>query len=93
MRRGRLLEGGAEHRLFDQVLASLRERKLVKARMRQRTDSTHVVAAVRDLNRLERVVETLRAGNRTVGCVRLSSVRCSDRQHASHARARAANRE
>jgi len=59
--RGRLLKGGAEQRLFDLVLGRLRERKLVKARTRQRTDSTHVVAAVRDLNRLERVVETLRA--------------------------------
>lgn len=59
--RGRLLAGGVEHKLFDYVLDTLRERNLVKARMRQRTDSTHVVAAVRDLNRLERVVETLRA--------------------------------
>ena len=59
--RARLLAGGAEQRLFDLVLDRLRERKLVKARTRQRTDSTHVVAAVRDLNRLERVVETLRA--------------------------------
>jgi transposase len=59
--RGRLLAGGVEHKLFDRVLDALQERKLVKARTRQRTDSTHVVAAVRDLNRLERVVETLRA--------------------------------
>ena len=59
--RARLLEGGAERRLFDHVLSLLRERKLVKARTRQRTDSTHVMAAVRELNRLERVVETLRA--------------------------------
>jgi hypothetical protein len=34
---------------------------LVTARGRQRTDATHVVAAVRDLNRLEMVGETLRA--------------------------------
>jgi len=33
----------------------------VKRRGRQRTDSTHVLAAVRTLNRLERVGETLRA--------------------------------
>jgi hypothetical protein len=33
----------------------------VKSRTRQRTDSTHVLAAVRDLNRLERVGETLHA--------------------------------
>ena len=59
--RARLLEAGAEQRLFDHLLSLLRERKLVKARTHQRTDSTHVVAAVRDLNRLERVVETLRA--------------------------------
>lgn len=59
--RTRLLAGGAERRLFDKLLALLREHKLVKARSRQRTDSTRVVAAVRDLNRLKRVVETLRA--------------------------------
>jgi transposase len=59
--RARLLGDGAEHRLFDRILTLLQERKLVKARGRQRTDSTHVVAAVRDLNRLERVMETLRA--------------------------------
>ena len=33
----------------------------MKARGRQRTDSTHVLAAVRGLNRLERVGETVRA--------------------------------
>ncbi len=59
--RARLLEGGAERRLFDKILSLLRQRQLVKARTRQRTDSTHVVASVRELNRLERVVETLRA--------------------------------
>jgi len=59
--RGRLLAGGAEHELFDRVLDTLRECKFVKARMRQRTDSTHVVAAIRDMNRLERVMEMLRA--------------------------------
>src|SRR5262245_57020641 len=59
--RSRLLTGGAESRLFDKVLSVLREQKLVKERTLQRTDSTHVLAAVRDLNRLERVVETLRA--------------------------------
>ena len=75
--RGRLLEGGAKHRLFDQVLASLRKRKLVKARTRQRTDSTHVVAAVRDLNRLERVVETLRAALNVLATVAPAWVRAN----------------
>jgi transposase len=59
--RARLLEGGAERILFDKMLSALRDKKLVKARTRQRTDSTHVLAAVRDLNRLERVGQTLHA--------------------------------
>jgi transposase len=59
--RVRLLEGGAERLLFDKVLSKLRDKKLVKPRRPQRTDSTHVLAAVRDLNRVERVGETLHA--------------------------------
>ena len=43
------------------LLERLKSEGLVKARGRQRTDSTHVLAAVRTLNRLERVGETLRA--------------------------------
>lgn len=58
--RTRLLAGGAEQLLLDTLLARLRERGLLKARGRQRTDSTHVLAAIRALNRLERVGETLR---------------------------------
>ena len=59
--RARLLEKGAEQRLLDHLLAGLREKKLVKAGGRQRTDSTQVLAAIRHLNRLERVGETMRA--------------------------------
>ena len=59
--RSRLVEGGAERLLLDTLLQHLRDRDLVKARGRQRTDSTHVLAAVRGLNRLERVGETVRA--------------------------------
>ena len=58
--RTRLLEGQAEQGLFDPVLTCLRERGLLKARGRQRTDSTHVLAAIRMLNRLAGVAETLR---------------------------------
>jgi hypothetical protein len=43
------------------LLERLNELGLVSGRRRQRTDSTHVLAAVRDLNRLEFVGETLRA--------------------------------
>jgi transposase len=59
--RSRLVEGKAERQLLDTLLVRLRDRGLVKARGRQRTDSTHVLAAVRALNRLERIGETLRA--------------------------------
>src|SRR4051794_6658778 len=43
------------------MLEHLGERGLVKARGKQRTDSTHVLAAVRSLNHLELVGETMRA--------------------------------
>lgn len=59
--RARLVQGKAERLLLDTLLERLRERGLVKKRGRQRTDSTHILAAVRVLNRLERVGETLRA--------------------------------
>lgn len=57
--RRRLLDGGAEHLLFDKLLDLCRGRKWLKARGRQRTDSTHVLAAVRAFNRLECAFETL----------------------------------
>jgi transposase len=58
--RARLVSGEAEPRLLDRLLTLCRERGLLKARGRQRTDSTHVLAAIRVLNRLECVGETLR---------------------------------
>jgi transposase len=58
--RTRLLDGQAEQLLLDTLLRWCKERQLVKARGRQRTDSTHVLAAVRALNRLEVVTETMR---------------------------------
>lgn len=59
--RSRLIEGKAEQQMLDTLLDRLRDLGLIKLRGRQRTDSTHVLAAVRGLNRLERVGETLRA--------------------------------
>jgi len=46
--------------LLDLLLERFRERGLLKARGKQRTDSTHVQAAIRILNRLELVGETMR---------------------------------
>jgi hypothetical protein len=59
--RERLLAGGAERVIFDQLVARLKQRGLLKAGGRQRTDSTHVLARIRDLNRLELAGETVRA--------------------------------
>ena len=59
--RARLVAGKAEHLLLDRMLERFKTRGLVKARGKQRTDSTHVLAAVHDLHLLELVGETLRA--------------------------------
>src|SRR3954469_2182970 len=59
--RTRLVTHDLEGMAFEILLDRLVELGLVPARGRQRTDATHVVAAVRDLNRLEMVGETLRA--------------------------------
>src|SRR5215207_8500363 len=59
--RGRLVAGGAEELLLDTLLGLCRERKLLVPRGQQRTDSTHVLGAVRALNRLGCAIETLRA--------------------------------
>jgi transposase len=59
--RARLLAGSAEMHLVDLLLEHLKAQKLLKPRGQQRTDSPHIIAAVRSLNRLECVGETLRA--------------------------------
>ena len=59
--RTRLVQGAAEQRLLDALLEACTARGLLKSRGRQRTDSTHVLGALRVLSRLERVAEALRA--------------------------------
>ncbi len=59
--RARLMAGSAEQQLLDTLLKQFKERGWLKERGKQRTDSTHVLAAIRNLNRLEGVGETLRA--------------------------------
>jgi len=75
--RSRLLEGSAEERLLRKLLEACQARGLLKARGRQRTDATHVLASIRVLNRLELLGETLRAAlnelappSRRTGCAR-----------------------
>lgn len=58
--RQRLVAGSAEQRLLDRMLELFKAKKLLKGRGKQRSDSTHVVAAIRSLSRIECVGETLR---------------------------------
>lgn len=58
--RERLVVGQREQLLLDDLLTRLKELKLLKGRGQQRTDSTHILGAVRQLNRIEIVGETLR---------------------------------
>lgn len=57
--RQRLVAGGAKQQLLNDMLQQFQEQQLLKARGQQRTDSTHVLAAVCALNRLARMGETL----------------------------------
>jgi len=59
--RARVAARGLEQRVLDLLLARLAEHGLVGAGGRARTDSTHVISAVRDLNRLELAGESVRA--------------------------------
>ncbi len=52
---------GCEGLLLTRLLDRAQQQGWFKARGRQRTDSTHVLAAIRTLNRLEAVGETMRA--------------------------------
>ena len=58
--RQRLLTAGVEQTLLDELLRRAQALGLLKARGRQRIDSTRILAAIRTLNRLECVGETLR---------------------------------
>jgi transposase len=67
--RHRLIEGGTEQYLFEGLLDRFREKGLLKAPHQQRTDSTHVLARIRILSRLEIIGETLRYALNTIAAV------------------------
>jgi len=57
--RHRLLAHDAPHRLLDTFLTACKARGWIKARGTQRTDSPHVLAAIRSLHRVECVLEAM----------------------------------
>lgn len=65
----RSIHRSAETILLETMLERFKEQGLLKARGKQRTDSTHVLAAIRALNRLECVGETLRAALNSLATV------------------------
>ncbi len=67
--RSRLLTGDITQLLLERMLERLREEHLLKERGRARTDSTYILAAIRTLNRLEGVGETLRPALNTLATV------------------------
>src|ERR1700691_967975 len=67
--RTRLLQHSSSGMLLDKLLDVLKEQGLVKSRGKQRTDSMHVLAAIRILNRLELVHETMRVALDSVATV------------------------
>jgi transposase len=58
--RSRLVNNQAERKFFDALLEKLKEKGMLKGRGLQRTDALTIVAATRELNRLELVMETMR---------------------------------
>jgi len=70
--RTRLIEHQAEHRLFTLLVDKLSEQGYLKKRGSQRTDSTHVLAAVHRYHRVELLPETLRAAPSAGGYSRSS---------------------
>jgi transposase len=67
--RARLIAAKQEDGLLQWVLELCQQRGWLKARGKQRTDSTHVLAAIRTINRLECVGETLRAALNSLAVV------------------------
>ena len=59
--RARVAGGGLDQAVLDTLLERLAASGLVGAGGKMRTDSTHVISAVRDLNRLELAGESVRA--------------------------------
>jgi transposase len=67
--RDRILANAAEQQLLDTLLGALKARGLLQGGGTQRTDATHVLAAIRTLNRLECVGEAMRQALKVLAAV------------------------
>jgi len=67
--RTRLVQGHAEHLLLESMLTLFKDRGWLKERGKQRTDSTHILAKVRAINRLLCVGEAMRFALNSVAVI------------------------
>ena len=67
--RKRLIEVGIEDVILTVLLNICKEKGLLKERGKQRTDSTHIEAAIRQTNRIVCAIETLRAALNSLAVV------------------------
>jgi transposase len=67
--RTRLIQVKAEVVLFEKLLNVFREKGFLKGQRQQRTDSTHILGAIRAINRVELVGETMRRVLNTLAVV------------------------
>lgn len=67
--RDRLIEGGSSHQILSKMLAKFGYLGLLKSRGKARTDSTHVLAIVKELTKLEHLEETLKSALNTLAKV------------------------
>ncbi|GHO87185.1 transposase [Dictyobacter formicarum] len=67
--RSRLIDNHAQELLLEKMLSLFQQKGWLKAHRRQRTDSTHVLAKIRALNRVLCVWETMRAALNSLAVV------------------------
>ena len=67
--RDHLIKEEGEQQILNKMLQKFQEKGLLSARGKQRTDSTHVLANIRELTRLEHLMETLRSALNTLADV------------------------
>lgn len=84
--RDRLLSGDPAQLLFERMLEVVRAHKLLKERGRARTDATPILAAIRTLNQLECVGETLRHALNTLATVAPACLAAAGRPRGDHPR-------
>ncbi|OIJ89369.1 IS1182 family transposase [Streptomyces monashensis] len=66
--RSRVIEHGLEEKVLDLLLAQLVQQGLLESGGKQRTDSTHVISAVRDLSQLDLAGGAVRAALEALVC-------------------------